>query len=265
MIIDCHLHLPVIKKENFEDKKKRLISELDKNKVDYAIVIPDNEENSLIGDLNMVLRLTENEKRLFILGTIDIKKDTKKHLKQLEKLFKESKILGIKIFPGHDPIYPTDKRLIPVYKLCLKYNLPIMIHTGWNSNNQKVAKYNDPKYITEIAKNFPELKIIISHYFWPEIEYCYNLTKSFKNIYFDTSALADKEVIMETGKEKIKKILEKTVKDNKEKVLFGSDYSCCGIKEHIDLVNSLSISKEEKERIFSRNAIKLFKLKNIII
>ena len=262
MIIDTHLHLPVVKKSStFEKAKKKLLSDMKKNKIDYAIMIPDNLHDSKIGDLDASLELIKNEKKLFLLGTIDIRKEGKEWIKKLDLLLKKRKIKGIKIFPGHDPIYPTDKRLIPVYKLCIKHDYPIVIHTGWNSNHPEVAKYNNPKYIIKIAKKFPKLKIIIAHYFWPEVEYCYKITRGFKNIYFDTSALADDEVIEETGLDKIKKVLEQSIKDNSESVLFGTDYAMCDTKKHIKLINSLKLSKEDREKVFWKNADKLFKLK----
>jgi hypothetical protein len=139
-----------------------------------------------------------------------------------------------------------------------------MIHTGWNSNHPEVAQYNDPKYIVEIAKKYPALKIIISHYFWPEVEYCFDITRGYQNIYFDTSALADKEVIDTTGTDKIRMILEKTIEDNPYNVLFGTDYAMCDIKNHLDLIKSLNITKQNRENIFWKNATRLFKL-NICI
>lgn len=149
---------------------------------------------------------------------------------------------------------------MPIYRLCVKHNCPVVIHTGWNSNHPEVAKYNNPKHIIKIVKKFPKLRIIISHYYWPEVEYCYRITRGFKNIYFDTSALADEEVIKETGLDKIKKVLEQSIKDNPESVLFGTDYAMCDIKEHIKLINSLKISNENRERVFWKNANKLFRL-----
>jgi len=266
MIIDSHLHLPIIKgkgscKGSFEQAKKKLLSDLKKNKIDYAILIPDNVLGSLIGDLSVCLELVKGTKKLFLLGTIYLPTQGREWIRKLDVLFKKGRIKGIKIFPGHDPIYPTDRRLIPVYRLCVKHGLPIVIHTGWNSNHPEVAKYNDPKHIIKIAKKFPELKIIIAHYFWPGIEYCYEITRPFKNIYFDTSGLADDEVIRETGLNRIKTILEKTINDNPESVLFGSDYATCSLKKHLNLIHSLKASKEIKEKILWKNSVKLFKLR----
>lgn len=156
---------------------------------------------------------------------------------------------------------PTDKRLIPVYELCIKHDLPVVIHTGANSRNPEPAKYNDPKYIVKVAKRFSRLKIVIAHYFWPKVEYCYELTRPYESIYFDTSGLADDEVVEETGIGKIKKVLTLTARQHPHSVVFGTDYSMCSIKKHIALIKSLPIPAESKERIFFKNSIQLFKLK----
>ena len=261
MITDTHLHLPIIKKDSFFEKaKKKLLSDMRKNGIDYGVLIPDNAVGSKIGDLDTCLNITEKEKKLFLLGTIDIQKQGKEWINKLSLLFRGDRIKGIKIFPGHDPIYPTDKRLIPVLKLCLKYDYPIVIHTGWNSNNPEAARYNNPKHIVKIAKKFPKLKIVIAHYFWPEVEYCYQVTEGLKNIFFDTSGLADKEVIKETGLKKIKSILRMTIKNKPESVVFGSDYPMGKFKSHIALINALKINQKEKRNVFWKNAVRLFRL-----
>ncbi|MFH1307759.1 MAG: amidohydrolase family protein [archaeon] len=262
MIIDAHLHLPSVKKgESFEDSKKKLLSDLKESKVDYAIVIPDNIHGAPIGDLDTSLKLFEKEKNIFLLGTIDIRIEGKETIDKLDKLMEVGKIKGIKIFPGHDPIYPIDEGLSPLYRLCIKYDYPLVIHTGCNSANPEAAKYNDPKYIVEIAKKYPKLKIVISHYFWPEVEYCYKLTIKLDNIYYDTSALADKEVLEETGEKIMRKFLTNTIEEKPSNVMFGTDYAMCNIKDHINLINSLKISKENKEKVFWKNAVKLYRLK----
>jgi hypothetical protein len=261
MIVDAHVHLPPAKDGRaFEQAKKRLLSDLKENRVDHALVIPDNEQGSVIGDLGVCLSLTEEEETLFLMGTIDVRTHGERWIAWLDELLNKGRIRGIKIFPGHDPVYPTDRRLIPVYQICLKYDLPVVIHTGPNPGQPEVAKYNDPRYIVEIAKEYPQLRIVIAHYFWPEVEYCYTITRPHTNIHFDTSALAAKEVIPETGLERVRGVLERTVRDNPKSVVFGTDYPLCNIRAHLDLVNSLDISDEDKERVLWKNANRLFKL-----
>ena len=232
-----------------------------KNAIDYSIVIPDNLQNSACANLETVISLIKNEPKLCALGTLKITEINTANLEKIEKLCKKRIIRGFKIFPGHDPVYPTDKRWCPVYNLCQKYDFPLMIHTGVNTGNEKCAKYNDPKHIVKIAKLYPKLNIIIAHYFWPKLDYCFSVTNGIDNIYFDTSGLADPEVVSASGGiEKIRKILTKTIKRKGDSVLLGSDWPMCNTKKHIDLIQSLPITKEEKNGVFYENSLKLFRL-----
>ncbi len=226
MIIDCHLHLPSLKDtKTLEKSKAKLLEDLRKNNVDYAILIPDNTPHSDIGGLDEVLRLVEDEARLFVMGTIDIqKRNYPQQTQKLSQLFQAGRIVGVKIFPGHDTIYPTDKRLTPVYQLCVRHDLPIVIHTGASSKHPQLSRYNDPKHMIKIAEKHPRLKIVIAHYFFPRVEYCHELMKPYRNIYFDTSGLADEEVIAATGLDRIKRVLALTANERPRNVVFGTDY-----------------------------------------
>ena len=261
MIIDCHQHLPrLLNGRTFEHSREILLQELAKNNVDYAILIPDNKPVSTIGNLNQVLEVAKDCHQLFVMGTVDIQRKMQTQLDELNSLFREGKIFGVKIFPGHDPIYPTDKRLFPVYDLCVKYDTPIVIHTGGTSKNPKASKYNDPKYIVKIADKFPDLKIVIAHYFFPNVEYCHELTKQYEKIYFDTSALADDMVVETTGIDRIRKVLTSTITEHPSNVVFGTDYAICNIGKHLALIDSLDIEDELKSKVFFKNAIRLFNL-----
>jgi len=261
MIVDCHQHFPVLQDgKTFEHSSEILLRELEQNNVEYAILIPDNMPVSSIGNMTEVLKVAEGFPRLFVMGTVDIQRRMQNQLYVLDALFEDGKLFGIKIFPGHDPIYPTDKRLSPVYDLCVKYDTPIVIHTGRTEKNLRAAKYNDPKHIVKIADSFPSLKIVISHYFVPEVEYCHELLKSYEKICFDTSALADGSIVNLTGEDRIRKVLLSTIFEHPNNVLFGTDYAMCDIKKHVDLINSFDLEDELRRKIFSQNAIELFNL-----
>lgn len=262
MKIDSHVHISYLwKKEEFSKIKGDLLRSMDASQIDYSIVIPDNVSNSPCADLETVFGLAKGEGRLFMLGALKIDAVNKENIDEFEKLFREKMIRGFKIFPGHDPVYPTDRRWDPIYELCVKYDFPLVIHTGINTGDKECAKYNDPKYVVEIAKKYPELKMIISHYFWSKMDYCFSMTEGVKNIYFDTSALADGEVVAQSGGiEKVQEVLTKTVRRDSNSVIFGTDWPMCDVGKHVDLINSLDISEKERDGIFFRNAISVFKL-----
>lgn len=261
MIIDAHVHLPETNEQrSYEQAKAQLLSDMQRAGIDHAILIPDNISPSSIGDLPTCLELVNGTPQLFIMGTIDIQTHGAPWITYLEDLLLQRRIVAVKIFPGHDPIYPTDPRLFPVYAMCQARQVPMVIHTGCNPNHPEVAQYNDPKYIVEVARQYPELKIVIAHYFFPEVDYCYLITRPYPNIYFDTSGLADAEVIAATGAERIRSVLLRTLQDNPKSVVFGTDYAMCSFEEHLALIDSLPITEEVRHGVVWRNARELFNL-----
>jgi hypothetical protein len=261
MIVDAHLHLPVLSDtRTYEQAKALLIEDLKKDQIDYAILIPDNLPDSVIGDVPTCLELVKDTPELFLMGTMDIQTQGQAWLAELECLLAKRRIVGMKIFPGHDPIYPTDLRLFPLYELCLSYAVPMVIHTGWNSGHPEVAQYNDPKYIVQVAERYPCLQIVIAHFFWPEVDYCYRVTRDYPTIHYDTSGLADREVIAATGKARIEAVLLKVLEDQSKKIVFGTDYAMCNRAAHLEMVKQLPITPEIRDNIFWRNAVELFRL-----
>ena len=264
MIIDSHVHISYLGKEkkNLFDVKKELLESMKKFGIEYSIVIPDNAPNPQCADMETMFEIIKDEKKFFSMGTINIFHDLEKQIINLEKLIMAKKICAIKLFPGHDPFYPTDKRCQPIYELCVKYNIPVVFHTGANTGDSDCAKYNDPKYLIEVSEKYKDMKIVISHFFWPKMEYCYKITKGFKNIYYDTSAMADPEVVEAAGGwDKVARILKKTALLKPKNVLFGTDWPMCPVDRHIKLIRDLKLNSQTEEKIFFINAVNLYKLK----
>jgi len=241
------------------------LKEMTENRVDYVIVIPDNIEHLTdIADLEKAIELTRGHKELFLLGSPQIIQRGSGELQKYGELLEKGMIKGIKFFPGHDPYNPADERCLPYYGLLQKLDYPAVFHTGDISSDPNIKNplfYNDPKYIVEVANKYPKLKVIITHYFWPRIEYCYEITRNSPNIYFELAGTADPEVLEKSGGiEKMIDVLEKTIQDRPNKVIFGTDWPMCDIKRQIALVESLKIDKETKEKIFSKNAVEVYKL-----
>ena len=264
MKIDSHVHISIFENNaiNLKAAFSALLKDMEANQVDFAIIIPDNIENSSnIADLEKARELIKNSNKFFLLASPLIIERGSSEIEKYKKLIQDGVVKGIKLFPGHDPYYPTDKRCLPYYKLCQSLDCPVLFHTGANSDDINCLKWNDPKYIVEIAKKYPRLKIGIAHYFWPKLEYCYEITKNIPNIYFDISAMADDEVIEKSGGiKKMKNVLKKTINNRSDNVILGSDWPMCKIKDHIDIVNSLNLESDVKNKIFYKNSINLYKL-----
>lgn len=263
-MIDAHVHISLYNDnaQSLSEAFAVFLREMEKHGMDGAIIIPDNiEDSDNIADLDRAMTLIGDRKNLFLLGSPHIIHRGTDDLGKYRKLLEDGKIKGMKFFPGHDPYYPTDERCLPYYALCQEWDVPVVFHTGENSGDSACAKWNDPKYIVEVAKKYPTLKVIITHYYWPKMAYCYDITKDIPNIYFETAAMADAEVVEKSGgMERVGEILRKTITDRPDNVLFGTDWPMCKIEEHIALVRSLGLCADMEERVFGKNAVRAYRL-----
>ena len=232
---------------------------MEKNKISKQVIIADNVSDSNCADTKKLLDLTSDIGNIKIIGAVNLLNYSPKDFEYFDALLSNKKIIGLKIFPGHDKIFLNNSAFKPSIDLCLKYAVPLVIHTGINAGDKNCSKYNDPKLISALAKKEPDLKIVIAHYFWPKLEYCFSETDGDKNIYFDTSALADDEVTEESGGiDEVKLIIKKTIERKADSVIFGTDYPECATKDHLKLISSLNISVTDKKNILYNNAVKIF-------
>jgi len=79
-----------------------------------------------------------------------------------------AKICGVTLTPGGwaSPTYADDReKLYPVYELCERASVPIILDFGGNSGPD--ISYSAPLILDHIAASFPDLRLIISHAGWP--------------------------------------------------------------------------------------------------
>lgn len=263
-MIDAHVHISLYENNaaSLEGAFKVLLSDMKKNRGDYAIIIPDNVENDPgIADFSKVQELIKGHNNLFMLGSPQIIQRGDGEISKYEDLLKQRIVKGIKFFPGHDPYFPTDERCQKYYQVSEALNTPVIFHTGVNPGHPEVAKYNDPKYIVEVAQKYPKLKVVITHYFWPEIKYCYEVTKEVSNIYFEIAGMGDLEVIAASGGiGEVIRILSETVNDRPDKVIYGTDWPMCKMEDHLSLIEKLNLGQEVKNKVLFKNAINLYNL-----
>ena len=253
MIFDAHLHLPCYNDDDktLGEKKNRLLDDLERNGVAGAIVISDSETSSVIGTPSECVELFEDTDNIYVMGAVSPLIDYNARLTLLDNLLKKEKIIALKVYPGHEAFYMDDPRLYAIYELCEKYDVPLAVHTGWDN-----PQYTQAGFFADIAKKHPNLKIVICHMCWPEIDLCFRSTTRYPNVYWDISSLAYESDVIE----KTSALLSRFAQIHADRILFGSDYGACSIMEHINLVNALGIGQEAKEMILASNALKLYKI-----
>lgn len=251
MIIDAHVHLPVVDGcISLQQKKESVLLEMTKNQVSKCIVISDSDITSPIGTVDECVKLFKDTENAYVVGGISPFFNYEKQLKKLEGYLEQEMIIGIKLFTGHEMFYLTDNRISEVYDLAIRYDVPVLFHSGWDN-----SQYSAASVVAKVAEEYLELKLVCCHCFYPNICDCQELIR-YSNVYFDISSIADDLIILGKVESEIKKLIQMIP----TRVLFGSDYAGCNQMHHIEMVRSLGLDKRTEELVFEKNATRLYSL-----
>ncbi|MFC1625416.1 amidohydrolase family protein [Patescibacteria group bacterium] len=259
MIIDTHAHPR-------DEKRYKEYKEKSKGRIEKILVLSCCFEQ----DLNELLEFVSQKDDLFMVGSVDMNTNIEKQVKDHEKLFQDKKIFGIKLYPGYQYFYPSDKVVYPIAELCQKYNKPLIFHSGdvWNPEKNALLKYTHPIHVDALAVAFPKCKIIISHLGFPNHLEAANVVSKNDNVYSDVSGTLDAcgtteeaDNLIEQYVADLKRIIA-YFPDLKNKLMFGSDFSgddtpLNEIEPYIKTVEAV-FDKETQEKVFHQTAEKLF-------
>ena len=90
-------------------------------------------------------------------------------VKRVEESLHEDKFRGVKIYPNLG-YYPNDDKLMKVYDLCQKRDMPVMTHCTPSGVWQYKLSYEDrvrfshPRNYERILKDFPNLRLCLTHF-----------------------------------------------------------------------------------------------------
>jgi uncharacterized protein len=171
---------------------------------------------------------------------------------QVERCVGELGCRGIKLLPSYGHFFPNDVRLYPAYETATHLGVPVMFHTGTSLFPGTRIKYADPLLIDDVAEDFPELKIVMSHGgrpFWYK-EAGWMLARH-RNVLIDISGIPPKQ--LPTVFPKLEKF--------SDRFLFGSDWpNVQSIAKQVSMILELPFSETTIKGILYHNAVRLLKL-----
>lgn len=107
---------------------------------------------------------------------------------QLDKLVKDDGFSGAAIDPMYARIRSNHERYYPIYAKCCELDIPIIITTGLSPSSPGVTMDSSaPIYIDAVARDFPMLKIILSHGGYPWVSETIGLAIRNSNVYLELS------------------------------------------------------------------------------
>lgn len=196
-----------------------------------------------------------------LVGLIYMHPDCKDAPAELERCVKTSAFKTIKINGSLLRFFPEDERMQCIYEKAMELGMPLLAHCGPNVENFfkapeeiKERQFAEPKSWIPVLNRFPKLKLILAHFAGSTHYYrdALEVLETFPEVFVDTSMVLNKLTSQEASSF-IKKI-------GAERVLFGTDYPGHPLSKEVEMIKGLSLTDEEKEKIFSKNAKRLFGL-----
>lgn len=163
-------------------------------------------------------------------GGIDPNMPTKAVLRELDRCVNDLGIMGLKFHPAYQDFFPNDReKLYPIYEKCVEYDLPILFHTGSTRMTHCTIRTCKPEYIDEVANDFPDLRLIMSHFGWPWTEEALAVMWRHEHVYCDLSGWLPKHIY--DTQPIVFQYMNSVMKD---KFVYGSDYPAISPKIWID-------------------------------
>jgi predicted TIM-barrel fold metal-dependent hydrolase len=179
MIVDCHTHINV-GSENFDPTSHLEAAET----VDACIVLPHKTDSS--DQLNEQISEYVNKYKSKMVGFafIDPTKDDIR-LKNLESMTKKLHLQGVVLYCSSCGFHLAHSRAMRFYESAQELGLPVFFHSAANPDPGDVLDYTQPILLDEIARTFPDLKIIISNMGRPFIQQTLAVIGKNPNVYAD--------------------------------------------------------------------------------
>ncbi|MGI8553083.1 MAG: amidohydrolase family protein [Dehalococcoidia bacterium] len=109
-------------------------------------------------------------------------------VRELERLVRERGLRGLAMAPFRERIYANDRRYYPLYAKCAELGIPVRLHTSMPYATDRPYDLGHPKYLDDVASDFPELTIIAGLGGWPWVGDLVALARRYPNLYIDTAA-----------------------------------------------------------------------------
>ncbi|MHB8567998.1 MAG: amidohydrolase family protein [Nitrososphaerales archaeon] len=271
-IIDAHIHcsesaddllIPYAELNNLRYNLQELLSMMEINGVERGLLLsPPVRGNVPLPNVRMVELCKRSKGKLEPILTVEPARGSISAAISLAKREKEF-MRGFKIRLGYVRVFASDEIFAPLYDYAEGENLPVMFHTGDTASSSGSLEHSHPLTLDKLANMRENLKIVACHFGNPWIDDVAELTYKHFNMYADISGLFTGMTKYEARykRELARKISHAIYfSDGADKILFGTDYPVETITSAIAFAKSLSIDKDDLEKIMHLNARKVFGL-----
>jgi predicted TIM-barrel fold metal-dependent hydrolase len=179
---------------------------------------------------------------------------------------KELGLKGLKMYPIIMHFFPNDEKAYPVYETAQELEVPVLFHMGANPSRESHLKYTMPIHLMDVAKDFPDLTMIIAHMGHPYMRDTVQVMRIEPNIYADVSGMT---MPLRAYNVLYQGLLEAMTWGVLDKLLFGTDWpfrtfeedaeTLRNVNKFVEGTNLPKIPEDAIEGIIEGNAERAFK------
>ncbi len=139
-------------------------------------------------------------------------------LDEMQRMRADRGMKAIATSPAVQDFHPADSRAMQVFVEAARMKMPVFIHQGFQFCSAGKMEFARPVLLDEVARELPQLKIVIAHMGYPWVEECVVLLGKHANVFADISALLHRPW------QAYNALLSSYQYGVIEKLLFGSDF-----------------------------------------
>lgn len=172
---------------------------------------------------------------------------------EIVKVVEEYGMKGIAIDPYLAHIPACEARFYPLYAKCCELNIPVFITMAPPPQvSGALMDYCDPRQVDQVARDFPELTLIMSHGGYPFVNEAIYACLRNANVYMDFSEY-ERAPMKDVFVDAMKGIIQ-------DKVVFASAHPFIELEDALQAYKEFDLSTEVREKVMYKNAARILKL-----
>jgi predicted TIM-barrel fold metal-dependent hydrolase len=227
------------------------VDEVRESGISSAVVVGRDTPSLSISN-DRIKEITAPHRELIGIASVDPQTHgLKAALAEIERATKQLGLRGINVEPGfgNPAVAADDAQFLPVYDACEQSGLPVFIMSGPTTPN---FEHTDPAPIGRIARQFPNLNIVIYHGCYPYVNEIIGVAFRYENVH-----LVPDMYIFQPGSSLYVEAANGFLRDQ---LLFATSYPFRAMRQTVDDFLNLGFKDEVLDAVLYRNAERLLKL-----
>lgn len=227
------------------------VAEVRESGITTAVVVGRDTPSLSISN-DRIKEITAPYKELIGIASVDPQTHgAKAALAEIGRATKQLGLRGINVEPGFGSpaVVADDAQFLPVYDACAQLRLPVFIMSGPTTPN---FAHTDPAPIGRIARQFPNLNIVVYHGCYPYVNEIIGIAFRYENVH-----LVPDMYLFQPGSNLY---VEAANSFLREQFLFATSYPFRAMRQTVEDFLQLGFKNEVLDAVLYGNAERLLKL-----